>query len=139
MTDSNLDRRTFLKSPIVLPGLAIGAQVIPAALDRALVRALVQDGPHLELVILLEGEMETRSVFYDLRNVTHKTTKGRVVAECDPAVFSALPAGKVVQVWLDALPPAFRGRRQALLQDPVFTNGGDLTVVWGPDGVYQIE
>ena len=135
MTDSNLDRRTFLKSLIALPGLAVGSQVIPAALDRA----LVQDGPHLELVIRLAGELEARSVFYDLRNVTHRTTRGRVVTDCDDATFSALPPGKVVQIWLDALPPAFRGRRHALLQDPVFTDGGDLTVCWGADGVYQVE
>ena len=135
MTDSNLDRRTFLKSLIALPGLAVGSQVIPAALDRA----LVQDGPHLELVIRLAGELEARSVFYDLRDLTHRAERGRVVAQHPPAVFSALPEGKVVQIWLAGLPAAFKGRRQPLLEFPVFTSGGDLTVCWGAGGVYQLE
>lgn len=135
MTDSNLDRRTFLKGLATIPALAIGAQAFPAALDPA----LIQDGPHLELVLCLAGELETRSVFYDLRNLTHRAERGRVVANHPPAVFSALPEGKVVQIWLAALPAAFKGRRHPLLEFPVFTDGGDLTVCWGADGVYQIE
>ena len=135
MTNPNLDRRTFLKSLVALPALAVGAQAFPPLTDRA----DVQGGPHLELVIRLAGELETRSVFYDLRNLTHRAERGRVVANHPPAVFSALPEGKVVQIWLAALPAAFKGRRHPLLEFPVFTDGGDLTVCWGADGVYQVE
>lgn len=136
MTDSNLDRRTFLKSLIALPALAVGAQAFPGVLERE----LVAGGPHLELVLRLQGELEIRSVFYDLKNLTHKAERGRVVARCDDAVFSALPPGKVVQIYLDGWGAGgIRGRRTALLESPVYLDGGDLTVAWGADGVYQVE